>query len=237
MQTLSSAWHHDNSGEVLNKYTMMPHAALPASEEVFGNRDLIKTAFRIAGIYPWDRSAVHWEKLAAGSLYKDKTSEQAEELLPAVEGTVDAMEARAEDAMEVTEAQAEDVVEATEHLIDVVEVDMMNMVNRDAIEVDGQDVVTRSGEENNPGAGAGFPSDWAHDVADPSIMGLVDPSLANTPIPPVVSVDRAEAEMETQASNHPSGSDLANFVPTDGNDSVDIFPEISHEEKVHLLQR
>ena len=108
-------------------------------------------------------------------------------------------------------------------------------MNRAAIEVVGQDVVTRSGEENNPGAGAGFPSDWAHDVANPSIIGLVDPSLAYTLIPPVVSVDMAEAEMETQAGNHPSGSDLANFVPT--NNSVDIFPEIGHEEKVHLLQR
>ena len=46
------------------------------------------------------------------------------------------------------------------------------------------------------------------------------------------------AEVETQASNNPTtGSDLANFVPADGSNSVDFFPEINHEEKVHLLQR
>ena len=129
MQTLSSAWHHDHPAEVLNKYTMMPHVAWPASEDVFGNRELIKTAFRISGIYPWDKSAVHWEKLEAGSLYTDKTSEESEKLLPAVENEVDVMEA-------------------------------------DSAEV-------------------GVSSDWAHNIADPS----------------------------THTSNHPTGADIANFVP------------------------
>ena len=45
------------------------------------------------------------------------------------------------------------------------------------------------------------------------------------------------ASVETQASNNLTGSDLAHFVPADGSNSVDIFPEINHEEKVHLLQR
>ena len=45
------------------------------------------------------------------------------------------------------------------------------------------------------------------------------------------------AEVETQASNHPTRSDLANFVPTDGSNSVNVFPKINNEEKVHLLQR
>ena len=45
------------------------------------------------------------------------------------------------------------------------------------------------------------------------------------------------ASVETQASNNLTGSGLAHFVPADGSNSVDIFPEINHEEKVHLLQR
>ena len=90
---------------------------------------LIKTAFRISGVYPWNKSAVHWEKLEAGSLYTDKTSEESEKLLPAVENEVNVMEA-------------------------------------DSAEV-------------------GVSSDWAHNIADPS----------------------------THTSNHPTGADIANFVP------------------------
>ena len=51
----------------------------------------------------------------------------------------------------------------------------------------------------------------------------------------VASLDLAE--VETKARNNLTGSDLAHFVPADGSNSVDIFPEINHEEKVHLLQR
>ena len=75
LETLSSAWHHDNKGEVLNKYTLMPNVAYQAFEEVFSNRELIKTGFRIAGLFPWNRAAVHWEKLAPGSLYAEKRSQ------------------------------------------------------------------------------------------------------------------------------------------------------------------
>ena len=97
----------------------MPHVAWPASEEVFGNRELIQTAFRISGIFPWDRSAVHWEKLDAGSLYTDdKISEEAEELLPAVaEVAVEAAEAE-----ELLPAVAEVTVEAAEATEDTLEV-------------------------------------------------------------------------------------------------------------------
>ena len=42
------------------------------------------------------------------------------------------------------------------------------------------------------------------------------------------------AEVETQASNNPTRSNLTNFVPTDGSN---VFPEIINAEKVHLLQR
>ena len=45
------------------------------------------------------------------------------------------------------------------------------------------------------------------------------------------------AEVETQASNNPTRWDLANFVPTDGSNSVNVFPKINNEEKVHLSQR
>ena len=45
------------------------------------------------------------------------------------------------------------------------------------------------------------------------------------------------AEVETQASNSLTGSDLADFIPTDGSNSGNIFPEINHEEKVHYLRR
>ena len=89
---------------------MMPHVAWPASEEVFENRELIQTAFRISGIFPWDRSAVHWEKLDAGSLYIDKISEETEELLPAVaEVAVEAAETE-----ELLPAVTEAAVEAAE---------------------------------------------------------------------------------------------------------------------------
>ena len=114
---------------------MMPHVAWPASEEVFANRELIQTAFRISGIFPWDRSAVHWEKLDAGSLYTDKISEETEELLPAMpEVAVEAAEAEellpaiAEVAVEAAEAEAllpavaEVAVEAAEATEDTLEV-------------------------------------------------------------------------------------------------------------------
>ena len=45
------------------------------------------------------------------------------------------------------------------------------------------------------------------------------------------------AEVETQASHEPTRWDLANFVPTDGSNSVNVFPKINNEEKVHLSQR
>ena len=113
----------------------MPHVAWPASEEVFGNRELIQTAFRISGIFPWNRSAVHWEKLDAGSLYTDKIAEETEELLPAeAEVAVEAPEAEelrpaiAEVAVEAAEAEAllpavaEVAVEAAEAGEDTLEV-------------------------------------------------------------------------------------------------------------------
>ena len=40
--------------------------------------------------------------------------------------------------------------------------------------------------------------------------------------------------METEQQPDKIGSDLANFVPTDGINSVNVFPEINNEEKVHL---
>ena len=86
METLSSAWHHDHPGETLNKYTMMPNVAWHAFEEVLGNKQLIKTGFRIAGLYPWDRKAVHWEKLDAGSLYvKEAQAEVSDDVEPPME--------------------------------------------------------------------------------------------------------------------------------------------------------
>ena len=75
-------------------------------------------------------------------------------------------------------------------------------------------------------------------------MGLVDPFMANSLVPPVAVEDQAEVEIQEVETahnslffNNPAGSDLANFVPPDGGNSVDIFPEINHEERVHLLQR
>ena len=40
------------------------------------------------------------------------------------------------------------------------------------------------------------------------------------------------AEVETEQQPDKIGSDLANFVPTDGINSVNVFPEINNEEKV-----
>ena len=72
----------------MNKYTLMPNVAWHAFEEVFGNKELVKTGFRIAGLFPWDRKAVHWEKLDAGSLYvKEARAELTDEFKLAVEQT------------------------------------------------------------------------------------------------------------------------------------------------------
>ena len=103
--------------------------------------------------------------------------------------------------------------------------------------------LTGACQDNNPGAGLGLPSNWAHDVADPSTMGLVDPSMANSLVPPVAILDQAEVEIQAETAhnslffNNPAGSDIANFVPTDGGNSLDVFPEINQDERVHLLQR
>ena len=231
MQTLSSAWHHDHPSEVLNKYTMMPNVAWPASEEVFGNQDLIKTAFRISGIFPWDKSAVHWEKLASGSLYTDKISDDGVELLPAVaegraeaaEATLEAMEAE-EDIPEAAEmmlqarAAEEGIPEVAENIPKTAEMMLEARVTaemmlqevtaaEEGMDVDMEEVRQDDGERFY----------WQ------------DHQLS------VASVDLAE--VATQASNNLTGSDLAHFVPADGSNSVDFFPEINHEEKVHLLQR
>ena len=45
------------------------------------------------------------------------------------------------------------------------------------------------------------------------------------------------AQVEDQVNIVPTGVDIINFVPEDGTNLVDIFPESNHEEKVHLLQR
>ena len=42
---------------------------------------------------------------------------------------------------------------------------------------------------------------------------------------------------EDQVNIVATGVDIGNFVPEDGTNLVDIFPESNHEEKVHLLQR
>ena len=166
MQTLSSAWHHDNPAEVLNKYSMMPHVAWPASEEVFGDRELIKTSFRISGIYPWDRTAVHWEKLDAGSLYKEKTNVEAEELLPVTEDAVEVMEVGAEVTevgAELTEVwvevrglgseDMEDAAEVTNHTTDETQdsVAMEHMMDKTVDMVDG---TSSSGYGTTPGSSA-----------------------------------------------------------------------------------
>ena len=83
-------------------------------------------------------------------------------------------------------------------------------------------------------AEVGVSSDWAHNIADPSIMGLVDPSIASL-VTPEISPPLAEAE--THASNQMTGSDLENFVPTEHSIRVDIIPEINKEEMVHLFKR
>ena len=44
------------------------------------------------------------------------------------------------------------------------------------------------------------------------------------------------AQVEDQVNIVPTGVDIINFVPEDGTNLVDIFPESNHEEKVHLLQ-
>ena len=101
--------------------------------------------------------------------------------------------------------------------------------------VDKMDVAEMT--DTIPEAEVRVPSDWAHNVADPSIMGLVDPAIANSLITPAPEISAPLAEAETLASNQPTGSDIANFVPTEHSSTNDIVTEVNHEETVHLLKR
>ena len=245
METLSSAWHHDHPGEVLNKYTLMPNVAWHAFEEVFGNKELIKTGFRIAGLYPWDRKAVHWEKLDAGSLYvKEARAGVTDDDEPAVEE---------QEANVVAEEAALDTVEvgmAMEELETVIN----NVRGHDGVvhnggNLEGRQLIIIDPALEEEVAGSGAPSEWAHDVADPTIAGLVDPSCNNNLQAPEVSLPPGPGEMVNQADSTPPGDgmtnsgstppghDIANFVPRPGAQPEYIFPEMSHEEKLHLLHR
>ena len=225
LETLSSAWHHDNKGEVLNKYTLMPNVAYQAFEEVFSNRELIKTGFRIAGLFPWNRAAVHWEKLAPGSLYAEKRS-QGEAVV-----VTDEMAAVTEPSDVVTEdTELSDEVAGEIELSDEVAGDI------ELVEDDAHGSVCPPVQDVSLGAVGGLPEEWAHDVEDPSLLGPVDPAVANNLETPEVIVP--SAQVENQVNNAPTtGADILNFVPEHGANLVDIFPASNHEEKVHLFQR
>ena len=78
--------------------------------------------------------------------------------------------------------------------------------------------------------------EWAQDVQDPLSLpdGPVGLGVVNTRQTPEVYVP--PAQVEDQVNIVATGVDIGNFVPEDGTNLVDIFPESNHEEKVHMLQ-
>ncbi len=235
LETLSSAWHHDNKGEVLNKYSLMPNVAYQAFEEVFSNRELIKTGFRIAGLFPWNRAAVHWEKLAPGSLYAEETTqEEAVVVTDEMAAVIELSDVVTEDT-ELSDEVAADIELSDEVAADI---ELSDEVAGDIelVEDDALGSVRQPVQYVSLGAVGGLPEEWAHNVEDPSLRGPVDPAVANNLETPEVIVP--PAQVENQVNNAPTtGADILNFVPEHGGNLVDIFPESNHEEKVHLLQR
>ena len=249
METLSSAWHHQHPGQVLTKYTLMPNVAWQAFEEVFSNRELLQTGFRIAGIFPWNRMAVHWQKLTAGTLYAKETpqgeamdvTDEVEEFRDStddVEEVIDGTEMVAE-VMNGTEAMAE-VMNGVEAMAEV-----MNGAEAMAEVINGTEAVAEVMDRapavyDAHGSVRPLPQDdgtgerdyWQ----DHQLTGLLGPvGVANSRQTPEVSVPSAQEE--DQVNIVATGEDILNFVPESGTNLVDIFPESNHEEKLHLLQR
>ena len=195
----------------------MPNVAWQAFEEVFSNRELLKTGFRIAGLFPWDKTAVHWEKLAAGTLYTDKT--------PQVEVA---------EVIEVTDDVAE-VRDGEDEVAEVME-DVADVTDRAPAVDDAHGSVRPHFQDVGTGADGGAPMEWAQDVQDPFSLpeGPVGLGVVNSRQTPEVHVP--PAQVEDQDNIVPTGVDIINFVPEDGTNLVDIFPESNHEEKVHMLQ-
>ena len=236
METLSSAWHHQHPGEVLNKYTLMPNVAYQEFEEVFSNQELLQTGFRIAGLFPWNPKAVHWEKLTAATLYAKKTPQEGEamevtdEVVVVREVTDEVAVVReVTDEVAVVMDGAEEVVEVMEDATDVTDT---------ALAVEDAHVSVRPLiQDVGTGADGGVPMEWAQDIQDPFslVEGPVGLGEVNSRQTPEVSVP--PAQVEDQVNIVPTGADIVNFVPEDGTNLEDIFPKSSHEEKVHLLQR
>ena len=67
-------WHGDiqniNAGRVLDQYTMIWDVAWHVFEEVFAQPEICQTAFRKAGLYPWNPYALDFSKVTASSVYK-----------------------------------------------------------------------------------------------------------------------------------------------------------------------
>ena len=170
---------------------------------MFSNRELLKT-----GLFPWDKTAVHWEKLTAGTLYTDKTPQ-----------------------VEVAE-----VIEVTHEVAEIME-DAADVTDRATAVDDAHGSVSPLFQDVGPGADGGVPMEWAQDVQDPLSLpdGPVGLGVVNTRQTPEVFVP--PAQVEDQDNIVATGVDIGNFVPEDGTNLVDIFPESNHEEKVHLLQR
>ena len=259
METLSSAWHHQHPGQVLTKYTLMPNVAWQAFEEVFSNRELLQTGFRIAGIFPWNRMAVHWQKLTAGTLYAKETPQGealdvTDEVAEVIDGTemvaevMDSTEMVAE-AMNGTEAMAEvingaevvaEIMNGTEEMAEVINgaevlAEVMNGTEAVAEVMDRAPAVYDAHGSVRPlpqDDGTGERDYWQ----DHQLTGLLGPvGVANSRQTPEVSVPSAQEE--DQVNIVATGEDILNFVPESGTNLVDIFPESNHEEKLHLLQR
>ena len=68
--------------------------------------------------------------------------------------------------------------------------------------------------------GSGVTSEWAHDVTDPT-----------------TNLQATEVSPPPGPGSTPPGQDIVNFVPRPDAQPEHIFPEMSHEEKLHLLHR
>ena len=67
-------WHGDirniNAQSTLGQYNLMWEVAWPAFEDVFSRPEIVQTAWRKAGLFPWNPNAPDFSKLSASNIYK-----------------------------------------------------------------------------------------------------------------------------------------------------------------------
>ena len=138
------------------------------------------------------------------------------------------------EVIEVTDEVAE-VRDGEDEVAEVME-DAADVTDRAPAVDDAHGSVRPHFQDVGTGADGGAPMEWAQDVQDPFSLpeGPVGLGVVNSRQTPEVHVP--PAQVEDQVNIVPTGVDIINFVPEDGTNLVDIFPESNHEEKVHMLQ-